>query len=440
MLGLNENRGEALHDISLETITRRMKAYYDPVIHSDEIRALHPGLVTNAASFDAGKTRLRLQRDSKFQEGNLRRFVFKPFDVRWAYIERSANLWNRVRPDLLNHASRPNHFILARRNVPKFPDGSTLFACTHLADQHVLHTDAYFIPLRLCVQGEKQDQGTTRSMVFSVPDSSNDNWKPNLSIQARAYLKKLGVGNPDRDPEAAKLTWMHVLAIGYSSAYLVENADGIRQDWPRIPLPKAKKLLLESAALGEQIANILDTESPVEGVTGGNLRSELKSLATPARTDAGNLKDAELALTAGWGHAGQAGVTMPGQGKLIERDYSNAEREAIASGAKPLGLSVEQMFSLLGPKTCDIYLNDVAYWANVPAKVWDYTIGGYQVIKKWLSYREEKILGRALTKEEVRYVQEMVRRIAAILLLGPALDASYRAVKADTFPWPSGKS
>ena len=39
----------------------------------------------------------------------------------------------------------------------------------------------------------------------------------------------------------------------------------------------------------------------------------------------------------------------------------------------------------------DLYLNDASYWRNVPARVWDYTIGGYQVIKKWLSYREAKL-------------------------------------------------
>jgi hypothetical protein len=31
-------------------------------------------------------------------------------------------------------------------------------------------------------------------------------------------------------------------------------------------------------------------------------------------------------------------------------------------------------------------------WLNVPETVWDYTIGGYQVIKKWLSYRESRFL------------------------------------------------
>jgi hypothetical protein len=131
---------------------------------------------------------------------------------------------------------------------------------------------------------------------------------------------------------------------------------------------------------------------------------------------------------------------MPGRGKLVEREYRAAEHKAIAEGAKALGLSEKDALAHLGEKTCDVYLNDVAYWANVPQKIWEYTIGGYQVMKKWLSYREEKLLGRALKREEVRYVQEMARRIAAILLLEPALDANYQAVKENTFPWDSLKS
>jgi hypothetical protein len=48
-------------------------------------------------------------------------------------------------------------------------------------------------------------------------------------------------------------------------------------------------------------------------------------------------------------------------------------------------------------RTYNVYLNDVAYWSNVPAHVWEYTIGGYQVIRKWLSYRESDLLDRSLT-------------------------------------------
>jgi hypothetical protein len=83
-----------------------------------------------------------------------------------------------------------------------------------------------------------------------------------------------------------------------------------------------------------------------------------------------------------------------------------------------------------------VYLNERAFWRNIPAAVWDYNIGGYQVIKKWLSYRERALLRRDLKPEEARYVSEMVRRIVAILLLQPALDENYKAVKAHTYSWP----
>ena len=231
----------------------------------------------------------------------------------------------------------------------------------------------------------------------------------NLAPAARIYLASLGLPDPDTDQATAELIWYHVLAIGYSPLYLAENADGIRQDWPRIPLPKAKDSLLTSAALGRQVAALLDTETPVSGVTTGKIRDELRSIAVfqrvdgkPARPEAGDLD-----LNAGWGHAGKGGITMPGKGKLIYRN----------DGAY------------------DIVLNDVACWRNVPETVWNYTIGGYQVIKKWLSYREKPLLGRGLTPDEVRYVTEMARRLAALISLETSLNANYLEVIQTTYMW-----
>ena len=43
-----------------------------------------------------------------------------------------------------------------------------------------------------------------------------------------------------------------------------------------------------------------------------------------------------------------------------------------------------------------------------------YKLGGYQVLKKWLSYRERPVLGRALTLEEALYFAEVAWRIGAI--------------------------
>ena len=40
---------------------------------------------------------------------------------------------------------------------------------------------------------------------------------------------------------------------------------------------------------------------------------------------------------------------------------------------------------------------------------------GAGALKKWLSYREQRVLGRPLTPDEVRHFSETARRIGGIL-------------------------
>ena len=106
---------------------------------------------------------------------------------------------------------------------------------------------------------ENPDQ--VQKPAFAIRGASTNNCQPLGG--SREYLQSLTL-EPETNNDAI---WMHVLAIGYSPEYLRENADGIRQDWPRIPLPDSKDLLLRSEALGRQVAGLLDSEEPVEGVT-----------------------------------------------------------------------------------------------------------------------------------------------------------------------------
>ena len=126
---------------------------------------------------------------------------------------------------------------------------------------------------------------------------------------------------------------------------------------------------------------------------------------------------------------------MPGKGKAITRPWTPEELAAIGQGAEALGLSAQEALAQLGEEAVDVYLNGVAYWRGVPAEVWSYAIRGYQVMKTWLSYREKAFLGRDLKAEEVREVTRMARRIAAIFLLQPQLDANCLAVEAATWEW-----
>ena len=254
-----------------------------------------------------------------------------------------------------------------------------------------------------------------------------------MSDLAKEYLAALRLGNKPEE------LFYHTLAALHSPAYRAENAGALRQDWPRVPLPRSREALLASAELGRQVALLLDTETTVPDLK----RPELLKLAVVTRLTKDPLN---LSVTAGWGHAGQGGVTMPGKGKLETRGYTAEEADALACVAADvrrrtgddLAPEVRLLTSaatVLGPATHDVFLNDTACWRNVPEQVWDFTLGGYQVIKKWLSYREHALLGRALTSDEAREVTRMASRIAALILLQPELDASYQRVKADTFTW-----
>ena len=97
---------------------------------------------------------------------------------------------------------------------------------------------------------------------------------------------------------------------------------------------------------------------------------------------------------------------MPGQGRVVERSNTSEERNAVGDAV-----------STHGDTTFDVYLNARAYWRNVPASVWGYKLGGYQALKKWLSYRKRKVLGRSLGPEEVQHFTDTARRITAILKL-----------------------
>lgn len=191
--------------------------------------------------------------------------------------------------------------------------------------------------------------------------------------------------------------------------------------------------LEQSAQCGSAVARLLDVEKPVIGVTSGKLRRELSMMGKITGP-----KDLSLAVTVGWGHIhSERQVVMPGRGLEKQRDFTEEEKATLAQGASELNLSPDQLLAIFGGKTVDIYMNNETFWSNVPLAVWDYTIGGYLVLKKWLSYREQEVLGRAITKDEAREFTQMVRRVAALLLVETDLDKNYIRVKSDTYSWPA---
>ena len=444
--GVKTSRDNFLVDVEKDALIKRLEKYFDPEVSHEEMRRIAPSVMEKSVQFKAELVRDGLRKRGILKK-NIIRFCYRPFDVRWLYWEPETNLLDRGRPDFLFQVFEGNAWLEARQKqtMDNFDRG---YFIKVLSDNFGNGLSNFF-PMLL-----REDFDVSVSALRETPDlfsprsdggggTSKTAIRPNLSDKAAAYSAGLRV-KPDT-------LFYHTLAVLHAPEYRAENSGALRQDWPRVPLPKSREALLASAELGRQVAALLDTETPVQNVTAGIVRRELVKIAVVTRLNA----KLNLSLIAGWGHAGQGGVTMPGKGKLETRGYT-AEESAAFDVAQASRLRVHEAsppreseretggepppepaggtpaLPVLGSATHDIFLNEAACWQNVPERVWDYTIGGYQVIKKWLSYREFELLGRPLTPDEAREVTHMARRIAALILLQPELDKNYQAVKATT--------
>ncbi len=375
--GVKTSRDGFLVDVDRDRLVERVAEYFDLGLRHEEVARRHPRVMESTPGFDAWAVRDELRQRGGPDTGGFIPYAYRPFDVRWLYWEKDTELVDRKRADYRPHVFEGNLWLSAAQHLRRGPGEPQAVFTDKLGSGHLIERGASMFPIRLRVGPE-----TLRT---------------NLSDEARRYLERMRLGPDD--------LFHHVLAVLHDPGYRETNSGALRQEWPRIPLPgwpegdsdEAAEELARSAARGRELAALLDPETSVPGVTQGPLRPDLVGVAVPATVSGRQMAGDDFAVTAGWGCYGKDDAVMPRRGHAVERALRTS--------------------FLLGETTFDVYINDRAFWRNVPAAVWNYRLGGYQVLKKWLSYRERTILDRPLRPEEVQYFSDTARRIAAILIL-----------------------
>ena len=389
--GVKTSRDAFLIDVDLDRLKARIADYFNSELSHEEIARRYPSVMNSSARFNSRAVRdSLLKRDKPDEKSGFVRHAYRPFDNRWLYWEAETKLLDEKRADYKPHVIAGNIWLVAQQKPRReWSSPQVIFniGCLDLMDRGATCFPAW-------VRDEGLGLGTDGAQR-----------RPNLSPAAQSYLDRLGLGVDD--------LFHHALAVLHDPAYREANAGALRMEWPRIPLPGwpdgdspgAAAELSASAARGRELAHLLDPETPVPGVTVGELRPELAAIAVPSTADGRNMTGDDFAVTAGWGHFGTGAAVMPGQGRAVERLCNADELAALGDAA-----------TTLGDSTFDVYLNSSAYWQNIPNAVWNYKLGGYQVLKKWLSYRESGVLDRPLMPEEVQHFTDTARRIGAILL------------------------
>lgn len=398
--GVNPNRGleGSVVDVDREALQARIKDYFSDLPFG-RLKERHPELCEPRAGYEPEAVRKALRHRGAFEQKKILPYLLCPLDARFIYFEPDSKLLNRERPELWRNLPK-NLFLLGVPQSRRVSESRPLVADT-LFDLHV------------------HDRGTAAFSAFVTPKADLFNGggaerHANLAEPVWAGLKKHWSLKGDLAGEAAAKLVLQLfqlaLALGHAPAYHVDHQEALAQDWLHLPIPRDRKVLERAAALGATVATLLDPHKDATKALRDTLGPDARALAVLAAKDAKRVAEEDLVVEYSFygAAAGSWRSRQPGAGEALRPAW--------------------------GDETGDLWLNPSVHLRHVPKAVWEFELGGYPVLKKWLGYREAKRRdGKPLTLAEVQHLRGMAQRVAALLALANDLNAAYAAVLEDCF-------
>jgi hypothetical protein len=405
--GVNPNRGleGSVVEMDRRTLEERMRAYYSDMADEEFCRQ-HPVLCETRARYEPLEMRAFLRENSEFSESAIVPYIVFPLDSRYLYYETAGKLLNERRPELWRNLDG-NEFLIAVPEPRRVSESRPLMT-TSLFDLHLHDRGSVGFPAE--IQPVATDEGTL--FESGVPPDAPS--RANLIEQFwRSASEDWGLGGDLEGDEAkafVRRLFRVCLSLCHSPQYEEEHREGLAQDWAHMPVPRDRELFEELASVGDLLATLLNPLTEARTAIRTALGDYATKLAVLASTDGRAVRGAHLVVTVP--HFGAA------RGGWRQRQYGEAE-------APP---------AILGVTIGDLYINDRIFFRNVPESVWNYELGGYPVLKKWLGYRDARRRNnQPLTLSEKDYFRDMVQRIAAILSLHERLNDLYERAAANAW-------
>lgn len=155
-----------------------------------------------------------------------------------------------------------------------------------------------------------------------------------------------------------------IYAVLHSNTYRKKYNEFLKIDFPKIPFAKDREIFFKMSKLGKELANL------------HLLKSE--KLENP------------IAI-----------FPIAGDSRVRKREYNEKEKR--------------------------IYINDKQYFEGVEPEVWNYYIGGYQVLDKWLKDR----IGRILSPEDTSHYLKVITALKYTIVLQKEIDKIYPEVEKE---------
>ncbi len=399
--GANPNRGieGSVVEIDPSVLESRMRDYFS-ACPFDELAARHPELCKNRSRYDARELRKQLVAKSQFTADRIVPFLLFPFDLRWLYYETGAKLLDEHSPELWKNLAG-NEFLVSVPHARRPSEARPLLVTTSFF-HHLNDRGAIAFPM-LVVESSASNNLFERSAATSRTGNLARNAAPAL---CGVHGRHRGADDRGMVHDLFRL----ILAATHAPKYEAEHHASLKTDWARIPIPRDCNLFRSMVDAGDRIALLLNPLLEATDVIVELVGNEFASLGAIRRIDGRELAGADLCVT---------------------RNYFGAAKGDWRDRAPAPG---EQWCERWSSCTGDLYLNDDVFVQHVPEAVWNYELGGYPVLKKWLGGREAgRRGGKPMTADEAEQLQSIVRRIAALLVLHGRLDDLYERAAPDAF-------
>ncbi|MBU1661978.1 MAG: hypothetical protein KKD28_10975, partial [Chloroflexi bacterium] len=394
--GVKTDRDPLFKDFEKNTLSERIKVFFS----EDGLDSVFRDTYN---VYDSSSYSLLARREStSFNKNNIIPFMYRPFDKRWLYYD--PNLTSRPAWKVMQHMiGTKNLSILSSRQV--LSEFRHIFVCDTASNINGIDTAGKFgsgptFPLYLYPTEDSRKQKSLFESPVWQADEANGGRVPNLNPEFVAEMaEKLGLkfetkqpppglpqmrqkdvefeggaegipqnsthlafgGTEGGDTFTPEDIFHYIYAIFHSPTYRIRYAEFLKIDFPRVPLTSDVALFRALCKLGKKLVGLHLLEAP-----------EVSQHITRYPVAGDN---------------------------RVEKGYPKYQEPIEEQAGR-------------------VQINKTQYFEGISPEVWEFHVGGYQVLDKWLKDRR----GRQLSYDDLTHYQAVVVSLQRTIALTAEID------------------
>jgi len=359
--GVTTGQDKLFVDTNYQSLFNRVLQIFNKSLSNEELKLLFK------LDSQAGQKLLENRNKVDLCKECLKPYSYRIFDNRYFYSENKF-LWRSVEK-LQQQFAKDNIAIVTTKSL------STnffrhIFITKYIGDYSFISDKTrevnYYFPLYLYDKNELETiiDGQEKLNIKGVQHTLRMKKDKVSNIDKEIIFKIESALNIKTTPEDI---FNYIYAVLHSNIYRQKYQEFLKIGFSKIPFTKDVELFYKIAELGKELVDLHLLKS-----------EKINKLSAKFPVSTGNI------LT---------------DGKVEKREYD--------------------------PKEKRVYINEKQYFEEVEPEVWNYYIGGYQVLDKWLKDR----IGRKLSSEDVNHYLKIITTIECTINLQTEIDKLYPEIE-----------